>query len=282
MTTAEQLTLKAQSWDREREQALGELEQVEARAGADMIDDPSAGETLAGRVASLRARADLAGRAAAEARRRAQDARVASILAEAEALMPEVAKARKALEQHQKQRDELTRALENFTGQEWQTKPDPDIALVGSYTRATRPEEMLSHELETIVAEQDRLRAEADAAAADPDWTPPREREQARLRAEWDALVAGYREWVHGLADAREEITTTARGAGVDLDDLTHVPPWLTRLRERVDELEGRLQGFPRDVELYRGQCLDLGDDEVSALMAELGLSDELEPAAVG
>lgn len=273
--TVEALTAKAGEWARERAAALAELERLEAGAGGDLLDDPAAAESLAARVAALRARADLAGRAVTEARARAHAARVEIKRAEAAALDPEIDKARRALDVHQAKRERLQKALEDFTGHGWRPIPDSEVYGVGvSYTRDTRPDELLRYELEQLQNEQQALQADADALADDPDWQPPSERWQAHVREEWDKAVAGHRQAAHDLAQTRREITDTAAAVKHDLDDLSYAPPWLEKLRERVAELEEQLQGFHEDVKHFRGQDLDLSDDEVSALKVELGLED--------
>lgn len=274
---------KAAEFDRDREQVMADLEQLEASAGAALLDDPDTARALPGRVAELRARADMAGRGAVEARRRAQDARVASLLADADALTPEVAKARKALAAHDEKREKLRAALVDFTGLSW-VEQRPDIAVTGPYvSRDVRGG--LVRTVQSVQARQDALRADADAAAADPSWMPAQEREQLRLRESWDEALTGYRECVARLAGVREEVTVSARATSTDLEDVPDpTPRWLSDLREQEADLSARIEALPNDVDFFRRQGLDLSDEEVSAVRAEFGLTDDPagEAVAVG
>lgn len=271
-TKVEEYTAKALEWDRERAEALADLEAVESGAGADLLDDPGAAESLAGRVGALRARADLAGRAAAEARARAHSARVDVKRGEVAALEPAVAKARKALDEHDAKRDQLRKALEDFTGLTWAADP-PSFDASGRRTLV--PREKLTSALERVVTEQRRLQDQAEAIAADPDWKSPEERHQEHVREWWDKAVAGHRQAAHDLECIRKEIPETAAAVQYDLEAATHVPQWLANFRADAARLVEELRGFDSDVEHFRKQGLDLSDDEVSALKVELGLEVE-------
>lgn len=266
----EALTEQAAAWDAEQAAALAELEQAEAAAGPAMLDDPAAVEALAARVASLRTRADLAGRAAAEARRRAQAARVADLRAQADKLEPEAVKARKALDRHQAEADQLRRALEDFTGAPWQVVPERAMHETGPRTRPARPGEKLAGALRDVLDRQARLRADADAIAEDPAWVPPAEQQARRLRGEWEQSVAGYRQAAADLADARGQLDDLAAALRGQVADVTEVPGHLA-LSARVATLEQGMSTFRADVDFFRGLGLDLPDAEVSALADELG-----------
>ena len=271
--TPEEFTARAVEHDRNRESLLADLSVLEDQAGAVMLDDPDAVEALTGRVASLRARADLEGRAAAEARRRAQAARVAGLRGEADALEPEVARIRKDLAAYQSKRDKLLKELETFTRAEWVLKPDPELWQVGgSYSRPARPDEMLLKELREVEEQQTSLRSQAEAVEADPDWVSASERWLVHVTECWDEALTGHRKAAQDLAAARVEIVETAAIVKHDLDSATYVPEWLSKLQARVVELEQHLQGFHEDVTHFRGQGLALADGEVADLMAELGL----------
>lgn len=269
--TPAEFTARAVEHDRNRVSLLADLSTLEEQAGAVMLDDPNAVEALTERVASLRARADLEGRAATEARRRAQAARVAGLRAEADAFEPEVARIRKDLAAYRGKRDRLLKELETFTRAEWVLKPEPDLMMVGMYSRPIRPDESLLEELRVVEEQQAKLRSQADEIEADPDWVSASDLWIEGVREYWDKAVAGHRQAARDLAAARAEIVETATIVKHDLDsDFT--PPWLETLRATVAELEERLQGFPQDVEHFRGQGLELSGAEVSALRAELGL----------
>lgn len=277
--TVEALTAKAGECDRERATALAELEQVESGAGAQMLDDPESAGAVTRRMGELRARIDLAGRAAGEARQRAQDARVADLLAQADALTPDAAKAAKALAVHDEKREKLLAALVDFTGLSW-VEHRPEIAMTGPcVSRDVRAG--LVRTLQGVQSAQERLRRHADAAAADPDWVPPEQAAQAERRGEWRETVAGYRADLEELSALTDEADERAQSQGISREEFMADTDggWgssqTKHLLTRLPELKDRIEAFPQDVEFFRGQGLDLPDDEVSALKVELGLEDE-------
>lgn len=281
--TPEELDTKAAEWDAKQAAALSELEELEAGAGADLLDDPSVAESLAGRLGALRARMDMAGRAAVEARSRAHSERVAAVRAEADALTPAVERARKALNEHDAKRDKLRKALEDFTGLPYFFEvPEP------TGPRALRPREVLESALTEVLTLQARAREHADSVAADPDWVPPEVAEGRRLRRDWEAAIVGVRQIWADLEAKRAELEAECAARFDPRVDTSRtmqngkpwIPQWFTFLKADITKLEDGVAGFERDVEFFRGQGVDIDQDDVDALMVEFGLAPAPSAAA--
>lgn len=276
--TPEELWARAQGHEQTESDLRADLVALESQAGGVMLDDPESAEALVGRVVSLRARVALEGRAAAEARKRAQAAHVAGLRAEADALEPETARIRGDLAVYQKQRDKLLKALEDFTRAEWVLKPDPDLRTVGRYERRLRPDEVLLSEVRAVEERQTALRSQADAAEADQEWMPPALAEATRLRDAWDRTVERYREWAVQLRDAWKVIDEVAEVQKRTREEVLFGDGGFGQLndaRAAAPRLEQALRGFWDDVAHFRREGMDLSDDEVSALKVELGLEAE-------
>ncbi|WP_346007158.1 hypothetical protein [Janibacter terrae] len=259
--TPEEFTARAVEHDQKRATLLQDLSVLEEQAGAMMLDDPDAAETLTERVASLRARADLEGRAAVEARSRAREARVAGLREEADAFEPKVARIRKELAEYQDKRDKLLKELEEFTRAEWIVKPDPDALLVGPYTRPARPDEMLLRELQQIEEQQTALRSQADAVAADPNWEPAEIRRMRQLRADWERKLAGYREELSQLKEWRKDLELR-QAQGLPTEEVA----------EFVRDTETEIWRLYGDVKSFRDGGLEFSAEELQALRVEFGL----------
>ena len=273
-TTVESFTAQAVEWDTEQAHVLAELAKMEARAGAEVLADPAAMGTVAARVAALRARADLAGRAAVEARARAHEARVAALLAEADELTPALAVAREALAAHEERTAELRAALVEFTGAEWAIV-DPgtvDLAVTGGARSFGAPVVWtLAAEVRGIEERQAELRATADRVAADPDYVDPAAAELARHRDGWAECVAAYRAIGADLATVLADLGATPECER----SFEHA----RALGARAEELRARLALLPGEVEFYRAQHARAGgvldEAEVAALLVELGMGEE-------
>lgn len=253
--TPAEFTARALEHDQNRAQWLAELQVLEGQAGAVMLDEPDAAQALTERVATLRARADLEARAAAEARRRARATRVGELRAEVEALEPEVAKAQKALNEHDAKRDSLRKALEDFTGLPWFFEiPEP------TGWRALRPREVLESAYNEAVTLRTRAQEQVDMVEADLDWMPPEARHQLDLRVEWKEAIERLRKTALELSSLRE---------GYDPDDPEH-----TLTGEFIRDTERELRRFYTLTKNFRDQGLDLTAGEVSALRTEFGLTD--------
>ncbi|EWT04829.1 hypothetical protein N864_05830 [Intrasporangium chromatireducens Q5-1] len=274
---------QAAEWAAEAASASVELQAAESSSGADVLDEPEAAAGVVERIAKLRARVEVAQKAQGEAKRRAHAARVRGAEAEAAALDPAIAKARKALEQHLTKRGELLKALEEFSNAEWRmrTFDDGDIQdRVARGERVTLPtavEWRLQRELGHLQERQTQLRDVAAQIAADPEWVPPQEAHRDRMRAEWARVVEQYRGWLVERVEAEAEVEHTAQTLGFDLEDaFIHEPQWLRDLRARIEELTAKVALFPQDVEFYGRQMRDAGGSlgDVDELLVEFGLKE--------
>lgn len=269
---------KAAEWDATRAEAEAELAALEARAGRDVLDNPDAIGELSSRIAALRARVTLAGSAAHEARQRAQDARAAELLGEAEALLPPLAKARKALQAYESRRDELLTALREHTGEQWWVAPDH--SAIGA-TRPTPPGVKLAEAVGLLERQRAALLADAERVATDPEYVTSAEQERRRHRADWERVVSEYRGWASALEQLPDRIEAQAAAVGFDLTSDDN-PAWLRDLRAEADDLRGKLAMFPHDVELIGGLLAAVGDpldeDGVGELLKEFGLADAEQP----
>lgn len=111
-------------WSAERATAEAELEDLQTRIGDEVLADESAAEGLAGSMARLRDRIDIAGRAAEAAKPKVLAARRAAALLDAEAWDAEAARRRAVLAVHQARTDKLLAELEEHeckfvTEQQW-------------------------------------------------------------------------------------------------------------------------------------------------------------------
>ncbi|WP_433954650.1 hypothetical protein [Janibacter indicus] len=274
--TPEEFWARAQAHEQTEADLRADLAVLESQAGGVMLDDPGAAEALVGRVASLRARADLEGEAAVEARKRAQAARVAGLRGEADGLEPEVARIRRELSAYQVQRDKLLKALEEFTRAEWALKPEPDRLVTASEPRPPRPDEILSGELRAVEQRQAQLRSRADAVESDPEWVPDSVRSAQEAQDEWAALVRDMREWAIRVSGVRAEI---ARLEVSHEDPLGNMPRTAVRLKElrRDASSEGFFEDLCENADRLRAKGLVLSDAEVRALAVEVGLDVPVE-----
>ena len=126
--------------------ARSDLQALEESSGAEMLaDDPAeVARTLAARQVELQAVVDMATKGAAQARERAEEARTAALLAEAEEMQPEVDSARHELAAHEKAVAAALSKLEALAGATFrqvtlQMLIDEAIAAAEAEARVTGP-----------------------------------------------------------------------------------------------------------------------------------------------
>jgi hypothetical protein len=280
---------KAEEWAAEAEAARAELAAAESSSGADVLDDPAAAAKVVEGIAKLRARVEVAQKAQAESKRRAQAARVRGAEAEAAALDPAIAKARKALEQHLTKRSQLLKALEEFSNAEWRMRTFEDadlrqrIEMGERVSLPTAVEWRLQRELGDLRERQAQLRDVAAQIAADPEWVPPQEAHRSRIRVEWARLVGQYRGWLIERAEAEAEIERTAEVLEFDLEHSIHEPQWLQDLRAKIEALTAQVARFPEEFDFCEKQMREAGGSlgDIDGLLVEFGLKEREEEDAL-
>ncbi|HEY1325132.1 MAG TPA: hypothetical protein VGF32_33070 [Streptosporangiaceae bacterium] len=103
-------------WEADAAAKTAELQDLEARAGAEVLDDESAADRLAGDMLGLRTGIDLAERAAEAARTRLDAARRDVLRARASEVRGEAGRLRKDAAERQQRTDKLCAELADFEG----------------------------------------------------------------------------------------------------------------------------------------------------------------------
>lgn len=103
-------------WEAKEAAATAELESMQQRAGADILDNPDAETSIARSMAELRDRIDLAQRAVVAQRPRLLLAERRYLAAEADALEPAIAELELQLAEHEKKTNRLLSQLEAHEG----------------------------------------------------------------------------------------------------------------------------------------------------------------------
>lgn len=204
-----------------RDTAAVELQSVEDGAGGSVLDseEPGAAEELAATMGRLQATASIQSKVAAEAQRRAEQARTALLEAEADELEPEAARVRADLEAHRAKVATALARLVKLSGLDWRAVT-LDVLIderrgagdFGAVSLDLTPEELLERQLETIEKRQALTRLVA------------RDRDAGRLQMmglDWDALPQAVREgevplegftvpeprdWAREVGQARESL----------------------------------------------------------------------------
>lgn len=185
-------------WEVEKLAAEQELASLQERAGEEVLADASAAGRLPRMMQELRDRVDIAERALGAAQPRLDEARRATLLAEADEWDVEVGKRRKALERHVVKIDELLVALRELDGVAYGlVVEDVDLIPAGG-TRVITASKREQLEVELVRAELTAHVLREVAAGRDP---------RAELQAK-GSIVDGT---VHGLP-AREYYPSSVWG----------------------------------------------------------------------
>jgi hypothetical protein len=139
LTEVEKHRAAAARWQAEQAAAEAELEDLQRRAGEEVLADESAAARLPGQMQALRDRLDIATRAVAAAEPQLHEACVAVLLAEAVEWDAELGRRQALLDEHDGRRAKLLKALEDFTGQAWAVKDPMDTPATSRGPVTTMP-----------------------------------------------------------------------------------------------------------------------------------------------
>lgn len=159
----------ASRWSTEADALRTELESLESRAGAEVLDDESRAAALTAQIGELRVRADLADRTALAARERLVEAQRAAVRARAAELREQAARLRAEAEERQAKTDRLLAELSEWEGGAryvlWRPDPVASASAGAGLSYKVPTTEVIRERANALDRQAATLERQADAPA---------------------------------------------------------------------------------------------------------------------